>query len=366
VNRPVCARYEVLVETGRSSCSGGEKEQQATNFQNPPRKGDVRPCFMARPGFVLCSTDADTIELRAHAQNCLDLPGLGWSRLAEIFIEQKKNGGPDPHETLAAEILRRPAAEIQAGVRANDKECEDARQFAKIPNYGFPGGLGAETFVSYAAGQMGRETFLRWFGRERDEQITFAKGIRETWFETLPENRIYFQLVGQMMDEETREGTIRQLMSGRIRGRVRFTAAANGFFQGRVADAIKGEALFLLQQEAYEGLCSEQHRHGGDLCTLSGRSIYFGARPIMFLHDEPIAELPEDGREHLRAEKQRRVVVGTLERWMPDVPQGSSAVLTRRWYKGAKGLLVDGKLVPVKPEKVDGKVRWVQDYGMAA
>ena len=47
VKRPVCARYEVLTETGRTACSGSEG-QEGTNFQNPPRRGDVRPCFIPR------------------------------------------------------------------------------------------------------------------------------------------------------------------------------------------------------------------------------------------------------------------------------------------------------------------------------
>jgi hypothetical protein len=47
VQRPVCSRYEVLVETGRTSC-GGSEGQEGSNMQNPPRKGDVRPCFVPR------------------------------------------------------------------------------------------------------------------------------------------------------------------------------------------------------------------------------------------------------------------------------------------------------------------------------
>ena len=82
----------------------------------------------------------------------------------------------------------------------------------------------------------------------------------------------------------------------------------------------------------------------------------------MFLHDEPILEHPELTASD-RAEKQRRVVVEGLKNWMPGVPCTSSAVLMYRWQKGADPLWVDGKLVPVKPLKIDGKVKWVQDFG---
>ena len=86
----------------------------------------------------------------------------------------------------------------------------------------------------------------------------------------------------------------------------------------------------------------------------------------MFLHDEPIVEHPEDGTESDRAERQRQIVVECLSRWMPDIPCTSSAVLMRRWQKGAEPLKVNGKLVPVKPEKITGtdgkvKVNWIHD-----
>lgn len=47
VKRPICCRYEVLRETGRTACSGSEG-QEGTNIQNPPRKGDVRPAIVPR------------------------------------------------------------------------------------------------------------------------------------------------------------------------------------------------------------------------------------------------------------------------------------------------------------------------------
>jgi hypothetical protein len=361
VLRPVCARYNPLVETGRTACSGGVG-QEGTNFQNPPRRGDVRPCFVARPGYVFCFSDADVIELRAHAQNCLDL-GIQDVRLAEIFWEQHKSGGPDPHETLAAQLIGVPALELQARVRVNDPEATDARQFAKIPNYGFPGGLGAQTFVGYAAAQLDKEAFLRWFGATHEEQHDKSRRIRETWFATMPENREYFRIVGDMMGEDG-EGTITQCMSGRVRGGVRFTAASNGFFQGRVADAMK-DVLWYLADECYTGRCATKHRHGGSaLCTHSGASILRGSRPCLFLHDEPGLEHPEDGTEGDRAARQEQLMMDCLNRWMPQIPCTSSAVLVRRWFKGAKPVKINGKLVPSRPQKgADGKTTWVHDTG---
>lgn len=356
VLRPICCRYEVLVETGRTACSGSEG-QEGSNIQNPPRKGDVRPSIVPREGNVFCATDADTIELRAHAQNCKEM--VGWSHMADRLIEQARSKGPDLHEVLGAAIVGVTPLELQTRRKAGDLDMIDARQFAKIPNFGFPGGLGAETFVAYAAGQLSREAFAKWFGTDREQAVIKAKMLREVWFDTFPENRYYFEIVGKKIDRKKGYGTVQQLMSMRIRGETRFTAAANGFFQGRVADAMK-EILWRLGMECYTG------RETGPDGRLNGRtSILFGSRLVMFLHDEPILEHPE-ASAHERAERQRTIVVETLSKWLPDIPCTSSAVLSRRWYKGAEPLFVGGRLVPVKPEKItteDGKVKikWVED-----
>lgn len=356
VLRPVCCRYEVLVETGRTASSGSEG-QEGTNIQNPPRKGDVRPAIVPREGNLLCATDADTIELRSHAQNLLEL--VGWSRMAERLIEQARSKGPDLHEVLAAGIVGVDPVELQMRRKAGDVDMNDARQFAKIGNFGMPGGLGPETFVAYAAGQLSREVFAKWFTINREEAVKKAKILREIWFDTFPENRYYFEIIGKMIDRKKGYGTVQQLMSKRIRGQTRFTAAANGFFQGRVADAMK-EILWRLGVECYTG--RETTKEGG----FTGRaSVLFGSRPVMFLHDEPILEHPE-ASAHERAERQRTIVVETLSKWLPDIPCTSSAVLSRRWFKGAEPLYINGRLVPVKPEKTttpEGKTKviWVED-----
>lgn len=384
VVRPVCCRYEILVETGRTASSGSEG-QDGTNIQNPPRKGDVRPAIIPRAGWVFCSTDADTIELRAQAQNCLEL--VGWSKMAEAIVDQFRNGGPDLHERLAGNLVGVPAIDVQQRRRAGDVEMGEARQFSKVPGFGLWGGLGAETLVAYAAAQLSRKMHKRWFGLTREEQIKKARWIREVWFDTWPEAYPYFDIVGKQIDRKKGYGTIQQLMSRRIRGEVRFTAAANGYFQGRVADAMK-EVLWRLGYECYTGRCSTCWARGCEACNDTGQSVLFGSRLSMFLHDEPILEHPE-ATVAVRAERQRQIMVEVLNRWMPDVPCTSSAVLMRRWQKGAEpGFLCGcgklngkkrcacggvGQLVPVKPIKIlsgvddEGKeqfkVQWIHDDG---
>jgi hypothetical protein len=144
------------------------------------------------------------------------------------------------------------------------------------------------------------------------------------------------------------------------------------------------EILWNLGLESYLGRCTTKHVHGGDFCSYTGRSCLYGSRSVMFLHDEPIMEHPEATAAE-RAEKQRIVVVDGLSAWMKDVPTTSTAVLMRRWQKGAEPGFIcgacgkfsgkkscecggSGKLVPTRPEKFKGpdgksKVKWVHDDG---
>ncbi len=114
---PICPRWNALVESYRTSCSG-------PNMQNLPRKGGARACFIPRVGFVYGSVDYDTIELRSLAQSCLDL--LGESAMAEAL-----RAGDDLHLNLAADLLGLTSEKAKTLLEAGDKEVSDQRQLAK-------------------------------------------------------------------------------------------------------------------------------------------------------------------------------------------------------------------------------------------
>lgn len=413
--RPVCSRYTTLMENGRVSC-GGSEGQEGSNITNPPRKGDVRECFIPRAGWVDCSSDADTVELRALAYACLHF--VGYSRMADVLKKQAEAGGPDLHVTLAAGIAGISVEEAHALHLADDAEFANTRQLAKHVNFALAGGAGAQMFVimahgfgicltqSWATADEARataaartrsgqrpsdvspvfsdgpdgKTVTRWV--LVDAELARAEELRGIWFETWPEMRPYFRVIGDMVREQ--EGTIRQLVSGRVRGDCRFTAAANSFFSGLVADAMK-DCCWVLAYECYTGRCWWCRGKGGreksaaedaagypnppygpcSRCDGTGRSPLHGSRPSKFLHDEPILQHPEWDDLRARCERQENTVVWCLEKWMPGIPFSSSYVVTRRWFKGAKRLK-SNPAAPVRPEKYVGtdgkeKTRWIRD-----
>lgn len=326
---PINPRYNVLVETGRTSCS-------KPNIQNPPRKGGVRECFVPRAGWVYVFSDYDTLELRALAQVCLDM--LGRSEMAAALRR-----GEDLHLSLAAEMLKISLPEAKARFETGDAEIKEYRQQAKPANFGFPGGMAAASFKEYAEGYG---IFLS------EEQ---AEEIHETWLRAWPEMVAYFGVIKNMI---ALDGPITQVRSGRVRGGAGFCAAANGFFQGLAADGAK-EAIWRVAWE----------------CYVDEASPLFGCRPVFFIHDEIGMEVPYKAfgaaRAASAAQRLSDVMREAMEKFIPDIPISCKPIMVRRWFKGAEQVKVEGVLVPCRPvtTEKDGKKRttWAADLdGLAA
>jgi hypothetical protein len=353
---PLHTRFESLAATGRTTSSGqslkdgaGNVQHIGSNIQNirwnfPERCLDIscrgrkivgdrdlgeprtcarcggpadyppgiRECFIPRPGTVFADSDYDTGELRALAQVCIW--AVGASRLAEVL-----NAGGDPHMIVAAEILGRPLDWCLANKSNHDVHL--ARQTAKVANFGFPGGLGAEKLVLFA--RMAYKVTLT---------IPQAKALKQTWFRAYPEMRDYFRWVEK---QKQPDGTfsIEHLVSRRLRSQIFYCVACNSPFQGLLADGAKA-AGYLLARACYRD-------HDSPL---------YGCRIVNFIHDQFITEVPDDGPDFARAtaaaNEQDRIMVDGAAPYFPDVPLTCSAVLCRRWSKNSNRIVVAGHLVP--------------------
>ncbi len=342
VRVPICGSYITVVANGRTS-------MREPNLQNPPRKGGIRECCVARPGTLFCSTDLDTIEMRSFAQACIDL-GLR-STMAEAIRR-----GDDLHLRVAAEILSITYAEAVARYEAGDADVEDARQIAKPANFGFPGGMGEDTFVAFAALQGIS------LGATPREALAMAKRLKASWFAAFPEAAEYFAIVTSLTKGS--EGRVRQLRSLRLRGGLSFTELANGYWSALAADASKS-GLWEVSYACYVGTCNLCRGAGGRCapCRGTGRSPLLGSRPVLYVHDEIISEVPDDPRvSTAAAEEQARLFVGEVQRWLPDVPVTGKPVLMRRWWKGAKPIRdAQNNILPVRPRREGKKTTWVHD-----
>lgn len=294
---PVHTRFDI-VETGRTSSSG-------PNVQNLRTLVGIRECFVPREGWVFGQGDYPGLELKTLAQSCIWL--LGGSVLAQVI-----NSGKDPHLMLAATIAHMTYEQAEACYKA-DKNWKP-RRLAKVANFGFPGGLGAKTFIEYAAGKP----YL--IQLTKDE----AYALKEQWLSTWVEMRDYFALISQMVEAGDGKTVILHPRSNRYRGGVYYTSACNGYFQGLGADAT-GEAWAELARAMYD------HTQG---------SILYGCRTVNYVHDEFIVEIPDDARASDRVKEMCRIMRDVANRWLPDVPFTEiEPCLMSHWSKDAKTLI---------------------------
>lgn len=321
IEYPITSRANVLVESGRTSWSGmtmeladGSKLKSGLNIQNLPtgrRVGGVRDCFVPRPGYWYVSCDYSTLELRALAQVCLWL--FGESRMADAI-----RAGKDLHLDFAAQLLNityETALEWKAGTPEQRKKIKQNRDAAKIMNFGAPGGLGAATLVDYA--RVGYGVVL-----------TFEESalLKARWLATWPEMGEYFKHAAALVGDG--EAQITQFVSERKRGGVGYTATCNSYFQGLAADGAKAACF----QTAYE-------------CYVDRGTALFGSRPVAFVHDELILEVPTD-IAHEASMRLRDVMCEQMARYIPDIPIEAEPALMTRWLKAAEPKYEAGRLVP--------------------
>lgn len=309
---PINPGYNVLVATGRTSSF-------KPNIQNVPagrREGqDIRQAFVPRPGFVFCSIDYSTLELRALAHWCEVT--FGWSKMADAL-----RAGKDLHLQMAADMMGITYEEAQTRYDAGDKEVKKYRSLSKPADFGFPGGMSPRTLVTYAR---------KSYGVTMDEPIAFQ--LKDTFLRRFSEMELYFRLHAALPGLDHGEARYEQLYSGRVRGGMSFCDACNGRFQGLSADGFK--AAFV--EVCYEMYCVPE-------------SPLYGCRPSAPIHDEVISEMPADRYEECVRRKDE-IMKAEMSKYMPTVPMETSPAVMERWYKEAEEVYSpDGRLIPWRPD----------------
>ena len=307
---PLQSGFDPLKTTGRTSSykpkkGGVLKGKQLQNFGSDL---GVRECVIPRPGNAFIQGDYPGAELHTHAQNCLEL--FGASALADMLLQ-----GIDPHLQFGAKTLGLDYA--FALEHKADPKIQDARGRAKPANFGFPGCMGAESFVVYSRAQWNTVFTL-------EEAVQ----IRADWLQAFPENEAYFQWVQACASDHG--GAIQQFKSGRWRGGATYSAKCNGYFQGRCADG----ALAALRVVVRETLDPKK-----------GSPLY-GFRLVNFVHDELILEGPLD-RCSEAAQRLADVMLSEFNEWVIDVPiKKVTPCVMLTWSKKAQTIWApDGRTI---------------------
>ena len=338
---------EVLKETGRTSLRGG--------MGNMPRK-NLRDCFRAPDGKVWIFTDYTGMELVTHAQNCLNT--VGYSKLADVL-----NADGKPHNLLAAKMAGMSEAELFGDPKLKVR-AKGFRTAAKAANFGYPGGMSAETLVlakrkedfetitddgrvyagirfcvcmrgAKACGVRKTRKALR---TQREiapsclECVEAAHELRDAWFQMYPENKDYFTWVKQQLERGLPHVAH---VSRRVRACESFSAFANSGFQALGADAAK-EAMWRVWR-----------------ATVTGDSILRRSEFKAFFHDEIAIETdadPDVVDATVRAKL--AIMIGTFKGFCPDVKIGAEPAVQLRWYKEAEPVFdAQGRYTSWQPKK---------------
>jgi hypothetical protein len=332
----VYPRYNVLVETGRTSSFAAE-EYPSCNIQNvsavktlrnekgePTGQINIRECYIPRPGKLLCSIDFTALEFCSMGQVCCEL--FGYSVMRDLI-----NAGHDPHAYLGAQIALAQHEEFAEAVAdyAHDpvevyrtfKSCEhhededlqkfykQYRKLAKPVGFGFPGGLGIKKFVGFAAAHP-------YYVKVTEDQ---AKALKEIWFRTFPEMRAYFDWV----NSQECAGTYTYVTPfGMTRAKCTYTAMCNGrLLQSPAAEGAK-LAVWHVVRACYDEAM---------------QSILLGQRVLAFVHDELLFEFEGSAEEiHAMAHEAARIMVEAMKLVLPDMNVTAKPALMRVWNKEAE------------------------------
>ncbi len=354
----VHSRFNPLVSTGRVSCS-------SPNIQQLPRKGGVREAFVPSAGHYFLTADYSAIELCGLAQICYEK--YGYSNMRDLI-----NAGKDLHRELAAKITGKAPEDV----------TKEERSKAKAAGFGFPGGLGINSFIEYA-----------WLTYGATFTEAEARTVKELWFETYPEMRLYMAERADVAgyyglnenplrwEDEIMLPVFRKVISGnpfansgtpypeRLVNWVWSQIAQYNFphkekFQADIVAkhgseelcrAVQAVASVVWKSGMIKSFCTYCQSKNAPFQGLVAagaklalyRLVREGFHVVNFIHDEVIIEVPVEA-DHLAVARQVEMIMSEeMARMIPDVKIGVEYALMDRWQKGAEAVF-DNPGNPVK------------------
>lgn len=327
---PVTSQFN-LAATGRTTSSTPRPPAVGGNMQNAPRKtkrllnGEivdsdlgVRECFTPRLRKVYLSGDFKSAELHGVAQVCLWK--LGYSSLGEVL-----KSGRDAHIFLACYLIGATEADyddVMLRYGQGDPIVIEARQEAKIGNFGFWGGMGVNTF------RMNQLREGKYWEKEK------ATRLRGAWLTAYPETHDYFEANKQELGPKA-QAVVEFYWSKRLRRVKGFSTICNGWFQALVADGVK-KAVTETIRRCYIG--------GPDSPLYTNNT-----RPGNMVHDDLTTETDDGTPEQLHpvVTEFRETLQNEFNVLVPDYPTAVDVVLSYCISKRAKPVYTDeGYLKP--------------------
>lgn len=257
------------------------------------------------PKYAFCSIDFAALEAVTFSQCELwacDMQGQPRkSKLAEVI-----NKNEDAHSHFTASWLNCTYEEAYKNRKVKGTEHSKVRNgIAKEALYGYLGGMGWRTFQRTVNKKVKR----------REDRISDAVSMksREVHFRTW-ECQPYFDWCDTFLGGDI--ATVKQFMTGRVRGGVGYTEIRNGWFSSLANDAATAGILPVIEE----------------MLRADKRSPLYGSMPQLFLHDEQLNALRMD-RAHDAAFRTRDIMVSRAQEFTPDVRMSAMPALSTIWTK---------------------------------
>lgn len=151
-------------------------------------------------------------------------------------------------------------------------------------NFGFPGGLGIDTFIQFSEGYSVK--------LNRSE----AQVLKDEWFDTFPQEARRLKTI--------QEGDVYTL-TGRLRAEASYCAAANTPFQGLAADGAKLALYYLVKQ---------------------------GFKVVAFVHDQILIEHPTELCDS-GLDTAQKIMIDSMNIVTPDIKISTEGKILSRWEK---------------------------------
>jgi len=324
--------FNPMLVTGRTSCS-------KPNIQNMTRKGGIRGIYIPAEGYLLLDSDYNQLELCTLSQSC-------WNRFGESRMREIINEGGDIHYWFGDIIAKHDgkASEIDFTSK-DDKLRNNYRQMAKACDFGFPGGLGAATFVAFARGYS------------VDLKLDKAKELKQLWLDAFPEMKKHLKPV--VDDLWTARNIQRWLAAQKITGNsIRTLFDLEDFLRDR---GIDDADIFRVTSKlaAYTStIITGRTKSNCTFCAASNIAFQAPAadgakialwggycrswRMVNFVHDSIMQEVSKSkSPEEITAfvdEEVDPLMIESMRRVTPDVAIRVESAIMDRWYKEAKPL----------------------------
>lgn len=334
IETPWNPEYNVLVATTRVS----------SNAQQFPQNGGIRECYESRPGTVFCSVDYGGGELRTMAQISIWEKEIGFSKLADALTS-----GLDPHLVAAASFMR--VTYDEAAKSKSDPRTKTYRDMGKVWNFGKGGGMGPSAMVYNSRSEKSGRTKSDGFeylgarfcilvgGAKKcgvKKEVIKVKGVARRvcsacvaeakkldagWLKAFPDQEKRFKLASKLIGKHGRLTAVIPVSNVK-RGDCGYTQYLNTPFQGLLAVATK-RAMYLVVKEMYA----------------QPDSALFGSRLVLNVHDELIAEMPEEKAPEA-GDRMAEIMREELKKCVPDLANAVEAepALSRIMSKHAKTL----------------------------